>query len=493
MEDIYILRKDLHVVRGDDTHVLFHSPSLTFFEVNRGTADLLEDYISGMPVGELCEKYKVDYGKLEGFFRGLAEQIGSEVRKFTERMREEDQRRRERVRERTGKEEPAILERLTLNISNDCNLRCRYCYAGGGSYGGARGLMKLEVAIRAIDAAYERFDGIDTIQFFGGEPALNVRVMRGVCEYVRFLHREGRIAYPPSFAVVTNGTILSEEFLDVIKTYNIGVTVSLDGPACVNDAVRIYPDGRGTYERISKFIRKVKQESSAHVGIEATYNRVHIEQGVTMPMLMDFFYDEFGIRSAHIPPVGTPADSSLSLYPEYSRETYRTYADAVSYTIRSATTDSWRSFSLAERRIRGLVNRRVPRYICPAGISGTLSVSSEGDIYPCFMFIGKEEFKMGNIFDRGFSDPCFRKVNAMFESNAKDMRDDCRECWARGLCTGCLGANYDETGSIFEVPRTHCELHKAMVERTLVELARVRGRPDEWGRLVENMTGRERD
>ena len=138
-----------------------------------------------------------------------------------------------------------------------------------------------------------------------------------------------------------------------------------------------------------------------------------------MPELMDFFYEELDIRSPHIPPVGAPADPALALYPDYEEQTNRTYADAVSHTIWSATTESRRSFSLGERQIQTLVHRREISYICPASGTATLSISAEGDIYPCFMFIDKEAFKMGNVFEEGFSDPRFEQINALFESNAK--------------------------------------------------------------------------
>jgi len=483
-----IPRGDVHVVRDEDTHVLFHPPSLTFFKVNRATADLMRDYVGDMLVRALCQKYGATSEEMQGFFRGIKGQIDAALFDHRAKMEEQEKKRREDIQERTGKEHPRILERLTLNISNDCNLRCRYCYANAGAYGNQRGLMKAETALRAIDAVYEYFDGVDTIQFFGGEPALNVPVMKAVCEYIESLHKQKKIKYLPGFALVTNGTILTDALMEAIKIHKIGATVSVDGPPSVNDAVRVYRDGRGSYEKIVRFIKKLQQESEAHIGIEATYSRVHIEQGISMPMLMDFFYEELDIRSPHIPPVGAPADPSLSLHPEYSEQTYQTYADAVSHTVWTATTERWRSFSLGERRIRGLVKRPVLRYICPASGMGTLSISSEGDLYPCFMFIGKPQFKMGSIFDSFFSNPRFHQVNQLFELNTKDRREDCRTCWVRGLCNGCLGGIYDETGSIFEVPKSHCDLNKAMAERALIELARVRSEPEKWNSLVETMT-----
>jgi len=485
---LYIPRGDLHVVTDEDTHVLFHPPSLTFFKVNQATADLMDDYVAAMPVRALCQKYDATSEEMEGFFQGIKGQIETALSDHRAKREEREKKRREEMQECACKEHPLVLNRLTLNVSNDCNLRCRYCYADTGAYGASRGLMKLETATRAIDAVYDHFDGLNGIQFFGGEPGLNVPVMKGVCAYLESLHKQEKIPRAPGYGMVTNGTVLNRKFFDVIKTYKIGATVSVDGPPEVHDRIRIYPSGRGSYAKAARLIKTLQEENESRVGVETTYTSVHLEQGISMPELMDFLYEELDIRSPHIPPVGAPADPALALYPDYEPQTNRTYADAVSHTIRSATTESWRSFSLGERQIQTLVHRREIPYICPASGTATLSISAEGDIYPCFMFIGKEDFKMGNVFEEGFSDPRFEEVNARFEANAKAKRADCQVCWVRGLCSGCLGANYNDTGSIFEVPEIHCNLVKAMAERTLVELARVRSQPEQWDKLVENMT-----
>jgi len=118
-----IPRGDLHVVRDEDTCVLFHPPSLTFFKVNRATADLMGDYAGGTPVRELCQKYNAPSEEMEGFFRGIAGQIEAALSEHRAKMEEQEKKRKEHIQERSGKEHPLILNRLTLNVSNDCNLR----------------------------------------------------------------------------------------------------------------------------------------------------------------------------------------------------------------------------------------------------------------------------------------------------------------------------------------------------------------------------------
>ena len=225
--------EELHVVSQDGDHVLFHVPTFNFFAVNEVTWDLLRDYEAGLPLPVCREKYGACQEEVEALFLSIRQQIEREMAEFRESLQKRQGAEKERA---CGK----VLNRLTLNVSNDCNLRCRYCYAGGGAYGMDRSLMTGEVALRAVDAVYEHFEGLGGVQFFGGEPGLNVPVIRAVCEYTQKLHREGKIERLPGYGMVTNGTVHSRQFLEVIREFRIGVTVSLDGPAEVNDVVRLY-------------------------------------------------------------------------------------------------------------------------------------------------------------------------------------------------------------------------------------------------------------
>ena len=70
-----------------------------------------------------------------------------------------------------GPKKTGTLRRLNLIVAQKCNCRCRYCYAGDGSYG-AEGFMSRETAKKAIDSAFDGFELVQNIQFFGGEPLL---------------------------------------------------------------------------------------------------------------------------------------------------------------------------------------------------------------------------------------------------------------------------------------------------------------------------------
>ena len=74
------------------------------------------------------------------------------------------------------------LYKLVLNITNKCNLACKYCYANGGNYCSSEGIMKVETAKATLDTFLKRYRNIRVIQFFGGEPTFNLDVIEFVCK-----------------------------------------------------------------------------------------------------------------------------------------------------------------------------------------------------------------------------------------------------------------------------------------------------------------------
>jgi uncharacterized protein len=118
---------------------------------------------------------------------------------------------------------------LMLMGTQACNLACGYCYGGGGAYSGTPSFMKLQMAARAVDRLLVESPSRRKFQvvFFGGEPLLDMPLVRGVVAYCRALQRLGRYAF--AFSVTTNGTLLTEEVLDFLKRERFALMVSYDG------------------------------------------------------------------------------------------------------------------------------------------------------------------------------------------------------------------------------------------------------------------------
>ncbi|MBN1977592.1 MAG: radical SAM protein [Anaerolineae bacterium] len=198
-----------------------------------------------------------------------------------------------------------MLQKLVLNVSNDCNMRCRYCYAGGGSYGGNRALMTPQIACQAVERVFEHYKNVHTVMFFGGEPILNPDAIEVCCKRVLELYHQRAVLQMPRLGMVTNGLVLSRRMLDIIRRYELLVTVSLDGPAEINDLLRVSCDEKGSFRRIARNIRRTQEATGGREPsrIEATYTSAHHAAGFSVMDLADYFDREFGIRDCHVAPV----------------------------------------------------------------------------------------------------------------------------------------------------------------------------------------------
>lgn len=100
---------------------------------------------------------------------------------------------------------------LWLNVSNDCNLRCIYCYGDGGCFNKKRDLIKIEKVDEILKFWLKKIDlnkGKLKVVFFGGEPLLNKEAIKRVVHYLKTEITKDIIT---DFEITTNGTILDDE------------------------------------------------------------------------------------------------------------------------------------------------------------------------------------------------------------------------------------------------------------------------------------------
>ena len=91
-----------------------------------------------------------------------------------------------------------LVKSLCLMVAQDCNLRCKYCFGDGGSYGGERAIMSPEVGKAAVDFIINSCGPRKhcEIDFFGGEPLMNMKTVKAVTEYVRQREKESSLSLP---------------------------------------------------------------------------------------------------------------------------------------------------------------------------------------------------------------------------------------------------------------------------------------------------------
>lgn len=156
---------------------------------------------------------------------------------------------------------------LVLNVTEDCNLRCKYCYLSevyDYSRNRTSSRMNFETAKTAIDNFMARIRKVcrfnpakqAAITFYGGEPLLNFELIKKVISYVEEEYSDLDL----KFNLTTNGVLLTEEKADYLVSKNFILSVSLDGCKINNDRNRVFPDGTGSFEIVYKNIVDFKRK-----------------------------------------------------------------------------------------------------------------------------------------------------------------------------------------------------------------------------------------
>ena len=353
-----------------------------------------------------------------------------------------------------------LVKALCFNVAHDCNMACRYCFAGKGSFGGSRDLMPLEVAFRGIDFLIEnsRARKKCEVDFFGGEPLLNFPLIKKTVDYARRRGREEGKEF--KFTLTTNGLLLKEEVMEYLDREDFSVVLSLDGRKEVNDRLRTLQGGGGTYDLlVSRYLSFLGKRGHQDYYLRGTYTRHNLD------FSNDFWHlVELGFRSISLEPVVAFPELPYSLQEEDLPLLYREYekiASLLQEYQQGPNPPSFFHFNLdlsqgpcIKKRLAG----------CGAGTE-YLALSPEGELYPCHQFVGQEGFSMGNVL-KGLNYD--KELYGRFLKLDVNHKDECHQCWAKFFCGGGCHANaYLFNGSLEKPYRLGCELEKKRIECAL--------------------------
>lgn len=377
------------------------------------------------------------------------------------------------------------IKRLALVLTSDCNLRCKYCYADCGIYSFVtRTVMKNDSLQSILDYFLTSFKNVETIQFFGGEPSLCVKQIEFSVNYINNYCKKNPSYIKPRYGIVTNGYALSNQLLDIFEQNDFTVTLSLDGPINVNDALRIDTQGKGSYERIVESYRKVKERDLTNVGFEGTYSNEHLVQKVSLVELVQFFESEFGVNIPHIAPVQFEESNMLDLY--NNLDLYKKYlTDLVDYTFECILNEEDIKTTVITLGImKSVIERKFADIICPAG-AGTLSIAEDLVVQPCFMYTASHEAKLGKVGDnpQTMVDSILKFTNS---KNSKSKYAVCQQCLAKEICSSCLGT-FDIEKQEKQVDMT-CVTIITTLKRVLYQFAKVQSNPEQWSKLAKQLS-----
>ncbi|MCI8483753.1 MAG: thioether cross-link-forming SCIFF peptide maturase [Lachnospiraceae bacterium] len=354
------------------------------------------------------------------------------------------------------KERPTVVKALCLHIAHDCNLACRYCFAEEGEYHGRRALMTFEVGKAALDFLIANSGNRRNLEvdFFGGEPLMNFEVVKQLVAYGREQEKIHNKNF--RFTLTTNGVLLDEEIMEFANREMANVVLSIDGRKEVNDNMRPFRKGAGSYDLIvPKFQKFAESRNQEKYYVRGTFTHHNLDFSEDVLHLADLGFQQISVE----PVVADPAEDYalqeadlpqlLEEYDKLAAEMIRRHREGKDFNFFHFMIDLEGGPCVA-KRLSG----------CGSGTE-YLAVTPWGDLYPCHQFVGNEEFLMGNVRE-GLKNWNLQQEFKQCNVYAKEA---CRDCFAKFYCSGGCAANaYHFQGSINRAYPIGCELQKKRVE-----------------------------
>lgn len=343
------------------------------------------------------------------------------------------------------------IETITLQVTQNCNLRCQYCPYTGNYYTNrthSDKKMSLAMAKKGVDflAEHSRYAKEVSISFYGGEPLLEVDLIAEIINYAKSLIGNKEIV----FAITTNGTIMTERIMQLLSENKVRLLFSLDGPESVHNINRKYISGKGSFKDVIKNIELLKKAFPDYFNEYAAINTV-MDSNVDIMQIDEFYSSEEAISNVSVQTtIANPAylkEESEDLLNRRNEKEIIDYEFGkylyLLYKLKRISKNESRIFKNyfddLLKTVRELTpSKSLPDKFHPSGpcIPGRkkLFMTVDGVFYPCERI--DELSPVGQIgsIDAGID---LDKANTILNVG-KITEDQCKKCWAISQCKICF-------------------------------------------------------
>lgn len=367
------------------------------------------------------------------------------------------------------------LQQITLELTECCNLACRYCIYGEENSDfrefGNR-IMSWKVAKAAVDYALAHSKRKIAITFYGGEPLLNFELLKQIVEYTL----ENKGDKECTFSMTTNLTLLSKEIALYLSTIpQFSVVGSIDGNKEVHNQNRVDKNGKGSYDAailglkniVEAFGERAKENIILSMVIDTPINDERLENIQDFFEQLTWFPKEIVKRISYVRP---PSKREIARV----KQLKEAYSEPIGeWSLKKQLEDGERVLftnDFLEKGLLSIHNRilaktPIQKYqlngCCYPG-SRRLYVSVDGNFSICER-IGKAPI-LGNVFEGIKKEELLNEYHRKYIENSIGQ---CAECWAINLCEICFMECYDQMGFDLEKKNIACGRMKRSIERNL--------------------------
>lgn len=347
---------------------------------------------------------------------------------------------------------------VTLQVTQNCNLRCHYCVYSGSyvnrTHNNKR--MSWETAKKSIDYLFEHssLSKNVSIGFYGGEPLLEWDLIVKCVEYAESLFFEKKI----NFLMTSNITLLEDYMIDFICKHNINLTISLDGPKDIQNANRVFANGNeDTFSVVMRKIKLFEELNAEYLKRNVAFNAV-IDLDKDVNASNEFFFNYDIIKdiqvSGNVVNQDNKTETSLAIPQYYSEMQYELFKSYIFFH-----TDILSNFSprLYVNDINALKRTQDDRIVvddsyrssivatgqCLPGIL-RFFVTADGQFYPCERVNEQSpDLCIGNVYD-GIDIENAKKILNV----SKLTETYCLKCWCFKNCGQCIAKSMNADGHL---------------------------------------------
>ncbi len=364
---------------------------------------------------------------------------------------------------RSGKMKMSI-RHLTLNVSQICNLHCTYCAAGGdGTYGDPIKRIAIEKTLPQLDFFLGKVKKGETftLNLLGGEPLLYPKTLRAIVEHAQSIAEQ--VGFDIQYCITTNGTLLTEESIALLRDFHFNVSISLDGPPEINDLVRPAKNGSSSSGSLKEGLTRLlaHKEDLNSIGFNGVFGKHNTEVEKAYKFYQQFPVDFYEFNFSFNSP-----DSEAS--EKYTQGMEKVAALAFS----SGGEKELRKIRFFDHYFKLLDEQQQVENYCDAG-KGSLVIDARNNVYSCPWLVGSKKDLIGHgtlinetKLENEYAAP-------LIEANK------CQSCWARYLCGGgCMYVHQSKTGDKNTLDSDFCERMRRLLSLTLTYYYEARSRQE---------------
>lgn len=348
------------------------------------------------------------------------------------------------------------LTTMVLNVTNQCNLSCTYCYEYGEDKivdtenGKQSKFMSDGTARESVEFMFRQAGENRLVHctFFGGETLLNFPVLKSTVAYAR--QRAKELGKEVDFSLTTNATLLRQDVIEWLVENQIGVTISIDGPKEMQDQFRVFKSGVGSYDIVAPKIKELlKQHRSRPIGARVTLT----SQTLDVKKIYRHLTEDIGFWEVGFAPVTTAPNRGYAIQDSGFDSMLGQFQSLAYEWLDATVSNRHHGFSNVSDTIEEIQKGASKAYPCGAGL-GLMGVSTDGDVALCHRFAGSNEHKLGTV--REGVDPLVQ-IRFLEKHHIED-KTDCSQCWARPLCAGgCYHEAHTRYGDTGRANLHYCE------------------------------------